>query len=262
MDLQKIKFYKYQGAGNDFVMIDVRKKAVSLDTAQIRLLCDRRFGIGADGLILLKIDEQNVYQMQYFNADGKESTMCGNGGRCFVRFVQDLEHTQDSISFEAIDGLHIGECSGDDIRLKMSDVNKVTMTEDYLFLDTGSPHHVVFCEEIDALDVKTRGAEIRYSEDYAPEGTNVNFVKIIDANHLQIRTYERGVEDETLACGTGVTAASLAFFASKKTEECSVQVAALGGNLQVDFSPQGAGFGEIYLSGPAKRVFEGEISLV
>lgn len=253
------KFYKYQGTGNDFVMIDDRRQKFPMEQEIIAKICDRRFGIGADGLILLQ-EADDVYQMLYFNADGNQSTMCGNGGRCFVRFLSDLGFIKTKVTFNAIDGLHHGEVLDPYIKLQMSDVEKIKIEEDYVFLDTGSPHHIVYKDLIDDVKVDKEGAKIRYSEQY-PEGTNVNFVQQLSPNRIAVRTYERGVEAETLSCGTGVTAAAISLMALGKTQVSEINVKTLGGSLRVYFNQRGETFTDVALVGPAEFVFKGKIKI-
>lgn len=254
-----LTFYKYQGTGNDFVMIDDRKKNFPVKQEIIEKLCDRRFGIGADGLILLQ-KEEDVFRMVYFNSDGNESTMCGNGGRCFVQFLKDLDLIKDKVTFTAIDGLHDAQVLNNRVRLGMTNVNDIKIEDNYTFLDTGSPHHVEFRHDLIDIDIKKAGAEIRYSDLY-PEGSNVNFIHQLSPNRLEIRTYERGVEDETLSCGTGVTASALTLSVLGKTNQNEVNVKTKGGNLSVEFQKSGNSFFDIWLIGPAKFVFKGKINI-
>ena len=254
-----LKFYKYQGTGNDFIMIDDRMKKFPIQQGTIAKLCDRRFGIGADGLILLQQNDNN-YEMLYFNSDGNESSMCGNGGRCFVKFMIDLGLIKQQVKFKAIDGWHHGEFLDPFIKLKMADVKNVEVFDNHCFADTGSPHHVVFSENLIDLDVKKLGAAIRYSAAY-PQGTNVNFVHQLSPNRIEIRTYERGVEDETLSCGTGVTAAALTLAALGKTTESEIKIKTQGGSLMVTFDKNGDSFSQIFLIGPAEQVFSGKIKI-
>ena len=258
----KISFYKYQGAGNDFVMIDDRQGNFPQRGEIIQSLCDRHFGIGADGLILLQNDKDTDFRMVYFNSDGRESTMCGNGGRCIAKFAKDLGLIQNETFFNAIDGEHSAKIDEKEIHLKMSNVPEVQMFENHLFLNTGSPHHIEFSKDISEVDVKNYGRKIRYGAPYFEEGTNVNFVELINENTLKIRTYERGVEDETLACGTGITAAAIAAYDSGKILKNEIRVLAEGGNLSVKFEKNvSGGYENVWLTGPAKRVFEGEIEV-
>lgn len=255
----RIKFFKYQGTGNDFVMIDDRNQKFPVAQELVERLCDRRFGVGADGLILLQ-KEDDIYKMVYFNSDGNESTMCGNGGRCFVQFLKDLDIIKNKVQFKAIDGLHEGEVINSVVQLGMANVDDVTIKEDYAFLDTGSPHHIVFRDNLKDIDVKAEGAAIRYSALY-PEGTNVNFVRQLSPNRLEIRTYERGVEDETLSCGTGVTAAAITMAATGKTQHHEISVKTQGGNLMVKFNKIGMNYSQVQLIGSAEFVFEGKIKI-
>lgn len=256
----KIHFYKYEGAGNDFVMIDDREAAFKYDKNTIQSLCKRRMGVGADGLITLS-QKGNQFQMRYFNSDGNESTMCGNGGRCFAQFLKDLGLISgDRVEFNAIDGEHSAEFMGENVKLQMIDVGAVEIHHKYTFLNTGSPHHVEFVENADEVDVKNVGAKIRYSALY-PEGANVNFVQILSPQKLKVRTYERGVEDETYSCGTGVTASAIAYFANQKTLHKQIEIETLGGTLWVEFEQSGKQFVQVFLTGPARRVFEGEMMI-
>lgn len=258
----KLNFNKYQGAGNDFVMIDNRESVYEFDIKSVQFLCDRRFGIGADGLILLANSEQSQvdFKMVYYNADGHESTMCGNGGRCIVAFAKKLGLIKESCVFEAIDGLHEAYFEEDLVQLKMSNITEIKQESGFFYLNTGSPHHIVFVDDISEIDIKKKGADIRYSSAYESQnGTNVNFIELKD-NELLIRTYERGVEDETLACGTGVTAAAIASFVKYENLKKPIQVKAVGGDLSVDFNMKDAqNFEDIWLYNSAKFVFKGEI---
>lgn len=257
----KIPFFKYQGTGNDFVMVDNRTGVFpdASDVALIARLCDRRFGIGADGLILLEHAPGFNFRMVYFNADGRESSMCGNGGRCIVAFANHLGIIGDHCRFIAIDGPHEARITAPDwVELKMSDVAAVAQTSDGDYvLNTGSPHYVQFVDQLDDLPVAEQGRKIRYSETYQAAGINVNFVEAEEAG-IAVATYERGVEDETLSCGTGVTAAAIAWYL-KNTDKgpTEVAVSTKGGQLKVRFKPTENGFGDVWLCGPAVRVFEG-----
>lgn len=259
----KLEFYKYQGTGNDFIMLDNRQEVLSKNnTNLIRLLCDRKFGIGADGLILLENSEEPLddFKMVYFNADGRESSMCGNGGRCIVAFAKFLGIVNEKAAFTAIDGFHEATITNELVGLKMMNVKGVEKKSEAIFVNTGSPHHVIFSNEVEEIDIKKEGAAIRYSEEYRTSGgTNVNFVAPIDKGTFSVRTYERGVEDETLSCGTGVTAVALASYATQKTDATTVHLQTPGGELAVSFEPVGEGFQNIWLTGPAKQVFKGEI---
>ena len=198
-----LTFYKYQGTGNDFIMVDNRLNSFPKENTQlIEQLCDRRFGIGADGLILLENHTTYDFKMVYFNSDGNESSMCGNGGRCLVAFAKQLGIIEATAEFEAVDGYHFAKIIGDDlVSLQMKDVDRIAVHQDYSFLNTGSPHHVQLVSDLKNLDVKTEGAKIRYSDLYGKAGSNINFVNQIENDIFAVRTYERGVEDETLSCG-------------------------------------------------------------
>lgn len=258
-----LEFYKYQGTGNDFVMIDNRDLKVSKNnTKLIKQLCDRRFGIGGDGLILLEEPDaaEDDFKMIYFNADGNPSSMCGNGGRCLVAFANYLGIVEKTARFTAIDGPHKATISEGIVSLKMQNVTDLKLQEEYSFLDTGSPHHVVFVEDVQSEDVQQKGSEIRYSEMYKDNnGTNVNFVQQINDGVLKVRTYERGVEDETFSCGTGVTAVAIAAYQTGKIQNKEVKLETPGGSLEVKFEKTGSGFQNIWLTGPAVQVFKGEI---
>ncbi len=256
----QILFNKYQGAGNDFIIIDNRDNQFDKKNNQlIEQLCNRRFGIGADGLILLENSKKHDFKMYYYNADGNESTMCGNGGRCIVAFAKKLNIIKDKTIFEAIDGIHHAEILRDQINLQMIDVGFVLENKESLFLNTGSPHHVSFQEGIDYLNVKEEGSKIRYGKPYGKEGTNVNFVEQVDENIFKVRTYERGVEDETLACGTGVTAVAIAAYQANKTKSNHIYLQTLGGMLEVSFENDDNKYHNVFLKGPATFVFEGKI---
>jgi diaminopimelate epimerase len=253
-----LKFYKYQGTGNDFVMIDDRENQFDdKDLPLVSRLCDRRFGVGADGLILIRNHSGYDFEMIYFNADGTQS-MCGNGARCAVAFSNFLKIIGDSTSFLAIDGPHTATISQGQVSLGMSNVPGFAKDGDSFFVNTGSPHVVKFVEEVTHYPVVEEGAKIRYSSKYSPQGTNVNFVEVLDEENIKVRTYERGVEDETLSCGTGVTACALVH--GKNTGRNSVAIKTLGGTLEVKFiKDDSRGFKDVTLSGPAKQVFEGSI---
>ncbi len=256
----QIPFYKYQGTGNDFVLIDQRKAQFvqKTDTERVQKICDRKFGIGADGLILLQLHEQYDFEMIYFNADGNESSMCGNGGRCIAAFAQYLGLIEDSCHFLAIDGPHDAIVKKDSwVELKMSDVHNVEVGEDYYILNTGSPHYIVFAEDIDDINVVETGEAIRYSSRFRKDGINVNFVENTK-DGIIVATYERGVEDETLSCGTGVTAAAIAHALQKNNQkENNISIQTKGGNLAVRFTTHDNTFKDIWLCGKATMVFEG-----
>jgi diaminopimelate epimerase len=256
-------FQKYQGTGNDFLLIDDRENRFPIaDQSWIEHICHRRFGVGADGLILLRLESDGLPRMVYFNSDGRESTFCGNGGRCFAAFLRFTGLADGGeVFFHAKDGLHEAEYLDDGrIRLKMRDVQEVLVRDNAWECFTGSPHFVRFLPEIGELDVKKEGAAIRYSETYKKEGINVNFVER-EGEGIFVRTYERGVEDETYSCGTGVTAAALVANVALGISS-PVPIRTPGGKLEVSFVQKGAGFEKVYLTGPAVRVFEGELSNV
>jgi diaminopimelate epimerase len=259
----QIRFYKYQGTGNDFVLVDDRENVFpEHDKKLIERICDRHFGIGADGLMLLRNEPGYDFRMVYFNSDGAQSSMCGNGGRCICRFAFDLGIVKDAeIKFIAVDGPHHAFINDDHVQLKMSDVHETSLAGGDYFIDTGSPHVVRFMSDVSALDVFEAGREVRYSAAYAEKGTNVNFVEVMGQN-LFVRTYERGVENETLSCGTGVTAAALAAsLHGFAPDSGSIAVETTGGSLQVHYHRRNGGFDDIWLEGPARFVFQGEITV-
>jgi diaminopimelate epimerase len=253
-----IPFFKYQGTGNDFIMIDNR--VLGLDNSfieQVPSLCHRHFGIGADGVILIQNHPDYDFEMVYYNPDGSQS-LCGNGSRCAVAFAAQLGIIKNETTFLAIDGPHYARIEHDKVFLQMGDVSKIEAVDADQFANTGSPHHLVWKDNLDGLDVQGEGRKIRYSDRYQPKGTNVNFLKAESDNCISIRTYERGVEDETWSCGTGVTAAALA--AATKGMKSPVRVLARGGELAVKFQENEDGsFSQIELIGPANYVFQGQI---
>lgn len=254
-----MKFYKYQGTGNDFVVVDDRSKSFPISQEFIASLCHRRFGIGADGLMLLQEAEGYDFRMVYFNSDGTEGSMCGNGGRCLVRFAHDLGIISDSTVFIAVDGEHEAKVTKEVISLKMIDVNNIEETSDYDFMNTGSPHYVTYVSDLQNYDVYSTGKTIRYGEPFVSKGgTNVNFVEVTGENALAVRTYERGVEDETYACGTGVTACAISANIRLGFDKF-VNIKVMGGQLRIEFERTENGYENVFLIGPAVRVFEGEI---
>jgi len=262
----QINFYKYQGTGNDFVIIDNRNG--NFDSQNIQLvsfLCDRRMGIGADGLMLLENNEKPDidFTMRYFNSDGRESSMCGNGGRCIAAFAvhQNAVSNTEKFIFDAVDGLHEASYNDGIVSLKMTNVNTITKGDDYFFLNTGSPHYVAHKDEIDSVNIVKFGSEIRYSDQFKPGGTNVNIVEEISDNHIKVRTYERGVEDETYSCGTGVVASAISTFVKNNSSK-SFDIDVKGGKLKVNFEGDAEkGFTDIWLTGPATYVFKGSIDV-
>lgn len=255
-----LQFSKYQGAGNDFILVDNRTEAVDHHNPELLAqLCDRRFGIGGDGIMFLQNAKGYDFEMVYYNADGRPSSMCGNGGRCIVAFAKQLNVIEQETNFLAVDGPHYAKISekGDWVSLKMINVLQVTEDGDALVLNTGSPHYVKIQPDLEKLDVFGEGRAIRYNEKYAKEGININFVEDF-GDHYFVRTYERGVEDETFACGTGVTAAAMAMAKIKDQRgTITTPVKVLGGNLNIRFNFDGINFTEVYLEGPATFVFAG-----
>ncbi len=256
----KIQFYKYHGTGNDFIIIDNRKMIFPKeDHKWIEGICTRKFGIGADGLMLIENSDMSDFKMIYYNANGKIGSMCGNGGRCIVAFAHFLGIFKSKTSFEAIGKLYEAKIENGLVSLKMNDVAEITTNPDHYFLDTGSPHHVTFEKDIDKIDVYRQGKKIRYGSPYFETGTNVNFVEQIDNNTFKVRTYERGVENETLSCGTGVTAVAIASHLSKKSKNNHIKLQTSGGDLEVSFKVENNIYKNIILRGPATFVFKGEI---
>ena len=254
-----MEFYKYQGTGNDFVMIDNRDLSFPKEQRLIEQICNRRFGVGGDGLILLEKDENTDFKMVYYNSDGNESTMCGNGGRCIVAFAHFLNIFQQKTTFTAVDGLHEAEINQGVVKLKMIDVENINTDGDCFMLNTGSPHFVKYVERVEVYNVYQNGYDIRNSANYKKEGINVNFVEQIRDNKIFVRTYERGVEAETLSCGTGVTASAITFMKDRNIS--SVVVKTLGGNLKVYAEKREGIFRNVWLEGPAKQVFKGNIKI-
>ena len=254
-----INFHKYQGTGNDFILIDNRTEEFPAHNQElVAFLCNRHMGIGADGLILLENDEETDFNMIYYNADGKEGSMCGNGGRCIVAFAKKLGLITETTRFKAVDGLHEATITGDLVSLKMNDVNSIKEKPNYLFMNTGSPHHVQLVEELDDLQVKMEGRRLRYGL-YGESGSNINFVSKTAEDIYAVRTYERGVEDETLSCGTGVTAVAIAMHHLGLSNNEHIQINTRGGKLEVSFHKNSSGYTDIQLKGPAKEVFKGTV---
>ena len=254
-----LSFYKYQGTGNDFVLIDNRQlQFPKNDTKLVASLCDRKFGIGADGLILLENDELSDFKMVYYNADGREGSLCGNGGRCTVAFANFLGLVDKDTVFNAADGKHHATIKDGIVSLQMQDVMEIKEKPEYVFLDTGSPHHVQMVNTVQDFPVFKEGKKLRYGL-YGQTGSNVNFVEVLNDDTFAVRTYERGVEDETLSCGTGVTAVAIAMHNAGKTNANRIKVNTQGGELQVELNKKDGVYNQIHLIGPAKQVFKGEI---
>ncbi len=261
----KINFTKYHGTGNDFILIDNRKNQVSLSEVLIKNLCDRHFGIGADGLIILKKSEHYDFEMQYFNSDGKEGTMCGNGARCVIFFARQLGIIPNKTVFTAIDGLHEGQIlniNKDEAiaKIRINDISKIEKIENAYFIDTGSPHYILFSDNIKNINIKKEGKKIRYSKQFHPYGTNVDFVEI-NNDQVFVRTYERGVEEETLSCGTGVVAVAAAIYL-RNNKLIVYNINTLGGLLKVSFRPEtNKRFTDVWLEGTSNKVFNGSIEI-
>lgn len=259
-----LTFYKYQGAGNDFVMIDNREGAYdNLTEKDIKFLCDRNFGIGSDGLIALTPAAEADFTMAYHNSDGRRATMCGNGGRCAARFARDIGLSGDTMSFEAADGLHRASIGPDgNVQLAMRDCAiPGEPRKGVHFIDTGSPHLVLFVPDTSAVDVPRQGASLRHNSALSPHGANVNFCQPINDTKLRIRTFERGVEAETLACGTGSVAAAITAHHTGAVKSNQIEIETLGGRLCVTFEIGGSQYRNVVLAGPARRVFEGKIEM-
>lgn len=264
-------FYKCHGAGNDFIVLDDRRKKFPLKNVKlIAGLCNRRTGIGADGLILLRSHHRTDFEMVYYNADGNLGSMCGNGGRCAAALAYKLGIAEKKSRMTTIDGVHTAEILSSDstkenfkVRISMGDVSRIKKFNDCIFIDTGSPHCVCFVNDVDNTDVITKGRKLRYDKRFAPSGANVNFV-VKGKENLRVRTYERGVEDETLSCGTGVVASALTpTYLNGKTAAVkkTVNVKTPGGDLKVHFNYNNSIFTNIFLEGPAVIVYTGQIDM-
>lgn len=263
--MMDLVFSKYHGTGNDFILIDNRSQKISLSKEQISLLCHRQFGIGADGLIMISDLHGFDFQMNYYNSDGGEGTMCGNGGRCITAYAGTRGVFNRVAKFSAIDGEHHAEILSVDgnqfyVSLKMSDVDKIIEFEDGYFLNTGSPHFVRFVDDIEKVNVYEEGKLLRWDQRFQPDGTNVNFVELKE-NQLIVRSFERGVENITLSCGTGVTASALVASTILDKEISSFEINTFGGNLKVRFERIGSEFKNIWLEGPAIKVYEGHVEI-
>ena len=254
-----LTFYKYQGTGNDFVMIDNRNDSFPKDNISlINKLCNRHFGIGADGVILIENDTTSDFKMIYFNADGSQ-TFCGNGARCAVAFANYLSIINAKTKFIAVDGPHYAEIKNGIVSLQMIDVDDIQVNANSVFANTGTQHHVELVDNLDNYPVFEQGKKIRYS--YESPGSNVNFVQKINDTTFRVRTYEKGVEDETLACGTGVTAVAISMHKIGKTSSNSIVLPVEGGELTVTFQERNNQYTEVFLKGPATFVFNGTISI-
>ncbi|WP_185866225.1 diaminopimelate epimerase [Blattabacterium cuenoti] len=267
----KLNFFKYHGTGNDFILIDSRKEKIVKEYPILKKLCDRHFGIGADGIILIQNDNdfKSDFYMKYYNSDGKESTMCGNGGRCAIHFAKKLGISRgNKIHFRAIDGYHYGLIKENEnkdkdlVSMSLLNIkkNEIEIHPEHVFLNTGSPHHILFVENIKKIDVYKEGRKIRFQNFYLKKGVNVNFVEILENNTLQVRTYERGVENETLSCGTGVTASVIAAYKMNKISSIEeIPVYALGGKLWVSLKETKDEYKDIYLTGNVCFIYQGYI---
>jgi len=253
-----IQFQKYQGTGNDFVLIDNRSGLFPAENLSvIQRICHRKYGIGSDGLILIEKDEDTDFYMNFFNPDGSKS-YCGNGSRCAVHFARAIGMIGDKCSYQAIDGVHQGVLMENGVvSTSILPVHQIEPLGNDVFINTGSPHYIVFCKDVDVVDIISEARKIRYSLAFSPSGTNVNYVQLVNGNQIKMRTYERGVEDETLSCGTGVTAAALSVMQLDGT----ISVETKGGMLSVSARKSSTGFEDIWLTGPATLVFKGEFNI-
>ncbi|MEA3450721.1 MAG: diaminopimelate epimerase [Bacteroidota bacterium] len=255
----KIHIYKYQGTGNDFVMIDGRD-GITLSDEQIVFLCNRNFGVGSDGLIILRNSVDYDFQMEFYNPDGSEATFCGNGARCIVKFAQKLNIIDNECTFVAKDGKHSAQIIDDKVKLQMIDVENIRAYDDLIYMNTGTHHSVVFVDNVDTVEINESAPKIRFDDRFAPDGTNVNFIQKYKTG-IKVRTFEKGVEAETLSCGTGVVASALAFAIKNNISGRNISVYAKGGDLSVDFNKNINGFVNVFLTGMAKFVFDAYIEL-
>jgi len=256
----KISFFKYQGTGNDFIIVDDRNKLFPADNDLIVHLCDRKFGIGSDGLILIQNSSTADFHMEFFNPDASKS-FCGNGSRCAVAFAYRIGMIERTTNFTAIDGLHSAVVESSSIvKITMKDVIDLRKSDADMILNTGSPHFVRFTENLAEEDIINTGREIRFSEQFKQEGINVNLVEVLGNNKVKCATYERGVENETLSCGTGVTAVAIA---ANQLKNCSspISIVTKGGNLAVEFEYTKDRYKNVTLKGPAAFVYKGEIEV-
>lgn len=261
----EIRFSKYHGTGNDFIVIDNLNRQLDLTRDQLKMLCDRHLGIGADGLMLLLPSQKFDFEMKYFNGDGGEGTMCGNGGRCITAFAYQIGLIRNTTRFTAIDGEHCGEILGSEenqmkIKVTLRDISQIKQDANYFLVNTGSPHYVEIMDDPDGIDIFQRGKSIRWDPRFAPEGLNVNFVKV-DGDKLLVRTFERGVENITLSCGTGVTAAAVAADIHQGQPRNEYHIQTYGGNLKVQFVKDNKIYRHVSLTGPVQHVFNGTIEL-
>jgi len=258
----EISFRKYNGAGNDFILIDDRKNFIVDNKSLISYLCDRHFGVGADGLIILKESNNYDFEILHYTSDGNLGSLCGNGSRCAVLFAYNKNIIGRKTVFKAFDGIHSAEILDDELIKMEMNVNSDIVSNSYgTWLDTGSPHLVIEKDNIDKLDVNNEGRLIRYNDFYKKEGVNVNFIEKISDDQFKIRTYERGVENETLACGTGSTASAICMNFLGRTKSGKITMKCRGGDLNVQFNSSNNGFEEISITGPAKLVFDGTIKV-
>jgi len=255
----KIKFEKYESGGNDFVLIDNRNNLYDLNSDKIKKICDRNFGIGSDGLIILKKSKIADFKMIYYNSNGQTSSLCGNGTRCLFSFSISLGIIEKIAKIETSEGIYTATISNRNlVSLKMKNIYNIHLFDNKAYLNSGSPHHVEMIDDLNKISVKNLGSSIRFSNRYSPNGTNVNFFNKINDKKFQIRTYERGVEDETLSCGTGATAVAIAVHAMGLTTQNEIIIKTKGGELIISFETSKKGYKNIYLEGPTRFVFKGE----
>ena len=255
----KIKFEKYESGGNDFVLVDNRNNLYDLNSNKIKKICSRNFGVGSDGLIILKKSKIADFKMIYFNSDGQSSSLCGNGTRCLFSFALSLGIIKKTAKIEISEGIYRATISNRNlVSLKMKNIDDIFLFGNKAYLNSGSPHHVEMNENLNRISVKNKGSSIRFSSRYSPNGTNVNFFKKINDKKFQIRTYERGVEDETLSCGTGATAVAIAVHAMGLTTQSKIIIQTKGGELIISFKKSDTGYTNIFLEGPTRFVFKGE----
>ena len=258
----KINFSKYNGAGNDFILIDGRENSINNNKSLIKYLCDRNFGIGADGLIILKESNNCDFEILHYTSDGNLGSLCGNGSRCAVLFAYNKGIIMRKTIFYAFDGIHNAEILENGlIKMEMKVNSDIAINSYGTWLDTGSPHLVIEKNNTDKLDVNNEGRLIRYNDFYKKEGVNVNFIEKISDDQFKIRTYERGVENETLACGTGSTASAICMNFLGRTNSSNITMKCKGGDLNVQFNLSKRGYQEISITGPAKLVYDGTIKV-